>query len=74
MANIGDRIIMRKANGKCDIFKIDETGERELVRDDIAPLHQAWEIARGADAMVWVCDEGKPDKLEPYIVNRLSGL
>ena len=48
MANIGDRIIMGKSNGKFDIFKINESGERERVCADVAPLHQAWEIARGS--------------------------
>jgi hypothetical protein len=68
MANVGDRIIVGKTNGKFDIFKINEAGERERVRKDIEPLHQAWEIARGslAGTQIWICDEATPDVLRPY--------
>jgi len=65
-AKIGDRIIVRKPNAVCDILKVNEAGEREQVRADISSQHQAWEIARGSDAMVWICDEASPDRLEPY--------
>ena len=68
MAKIGDRIIVGKSNGKFDIFKINESGEREQVRTDITPLHQAWEIARGSltGTQIWICDEGTTDVLRPY--------
>jgi hypothetical protein len=68
VAGIGDRILVHKANGKYDIYKINEAGERERVRDDITPLHQAWEIARGSmtGTKIWLSDEQSPNDLKPY--------
>ena len=45
---------------------VNGAGDRERVRENVTPQHQAWEIARGADAMVWICDEATPDAVETY--------
>jgi hypothetical protein len=67
---VGDRIIVWKANGKFDILKINELGESEQVRAEIAPLQQAYEIALGSLAsggQVWEQpDETTPDVIRPY--------
>jgi hypothetical protein len=47
MANVhvGDCIILTKPDGRCDLFEVDESGERVRVRENLASLHQAWQIA-----------------------------
>lgn len=43
----GDRVIVRQANGMCDIFKVrNGAGDRERVRENITPQHQACEISQ----------------------------
>jgi len=66
---VGDRIILTKSDGRCDVFKIDESRDRVRVRESVAPLQQAYEIARGSlpsGGQVWVCGEATPDVLNLY--------
>ena len=68
-ARVGDRVILYRSDGKFDLFKIDESGDRVQVRESLAPLQQAYEIARGSLAsggQVWICDEETPDVIKPY--------
>jgi hypothetical protein len=63
----GDHIVVRKAGGMFEIVKVvNGAGDRERVRANVTTQHQAWEIARGADVMVWICDEATPDAIETY--------
>jgi hypothetical protein len=68
MTETGDRIILRKSDGTCDLLALDESGERIQMRQNLPSLHQAWEIARGSltGTRIWVCDEETPDVLKSY--------
>jgi hypothetical protein len=68
---VGDRIIVRRADGMFDLFKIDESGERVITRDKpfSGPIGQVEEAARASvpsNGQVWVCDEATPDVLKAY--------
>jgi hypothetical protein len=68
-ARIGDRIILCRADGKFDLYKVDAESDRVLVRESLAALQIAYEIARGSlpsGGQVWVCAEATPDVLKPY--------
>jgi hypothetical protein len=68
-ARVGDYIVLFKSAGGCDLFKIDETGQRAPVRQNLGSPQDARRIARGSlpsGGQVWVCDEATPNVIDPY--------
>jgi hypothetical protein len=67
--HVGDCIILTKPDGRCDLFEVDESGERVRVRENLASLHQAWQMApRGfpPGSQIWIGDDAAPDVLTSY--------
>jgi hypothetical protein len=66
---IEDHVIVCLNNGTFDLFKVDASGERVLVRGGFPTLDDASSAARAeltSDARLWLCDETTPDDLRPY--------
>jgi hypothetical protein len=60
----GDHVFLYRSDGKCDLFTIDESGERVWRRE--APVDQVDNIASGIEGQVWEGDQATPDVLKPY--------
>jgi hypothetical protein len=74
-ASAGDRIVVRLADGQCNIDKITAASERVVDRTYIT-INQAWEIAHtGAAAdggRVWICDHAAPESISLWPSRRAS--
>ena len=67
-AKSGDHVVLFRFDGKCDLFKIDETGKRVSVSANLASPQRARALARegSATGQLWVCDEATPAVITPY--------
>ena len=66
---IEDHVIVCLNNGTFDLFKVDASGQRVLVRSGFPTIDDAssaarTELSRGAH--LWVCDESAPNDVRPY--------
>jgi hypothetical protein len=64
-----DHVIVCLNNGTFDVFKVDASGARVLVRSGFPTLDDASSAAREelpADGRLWLCDEADPDDVRPY--------
>jgi hypothetical protein len=67
MPKSGDHVVVFMFNGTCDLLRIDESGQRVVVRKGLTSPQQARDLARQAGGGdLWICDEATPGNLTPY--------
>ena len=68
-ARSGDIIVLKRADGRYNVLRINDKNEREGLRAGVTDLHGAYTLARSelvSGGKVWVAAESAPDSLESY--------